>query len=388
VGYSQPAGSGCGASTSNTTYYSNGLTKAHDDFNGHRTCYGYTSSSDGVANLEKVRVEGLNGGGSDSACDTVLASGATLPKAADGTQPRKISTKWHPDWALKTQEAEPNLLTTWVYNGQTDPETSQTASCIDMTYSTGSVPTLPDGKPIAVLCKKIEQRTADDTGAQGLSAVQDTSDADATTKRVWTYRYTEFGQMLKSTPPPNYSGDTVDRSTTYAYYPDTAFTGTVPNEVGHTKGDLQTVTVKGAGGQSITTTYNEYDRAGRVLKTTDANDLVTTMSYTPRGWLKSTNQGGLLTQYDYWPTGLLKKATQPDGSYLYYIYDDAHRLTDVTDKVDTAGNPTGNKVHYTLDNAGNRQGEDVRDASGTLTRNITRTYDALNRLQTVQGATQ
>jgi hypothetical protein len=42
-------------------------------------------------------------------------------------------------------------------------------------------------------------------------------------------------------------------------------------------------------------------------------------------------------------------------------------------------------VHYTLDNAGNRLSEDLKDPSGALARNITRTYDALNRMQSVVG---
>ena len=103
-------------------------------------------------------------------------------------------------------------------------------------------------------------------------------------------------------------------------------------------------------------------------------------SYGPRGWLKSVTQADQLASYEYWPTGLLKKVTSPDTSTLSYTYDDAHRLTDV------AGN-LGNTVHYTLDNAGNRIGEDLKDST-TLTLNITRTFDALSRLQNVTGAAQ
>jgi YD repeat-containing protein len=41
---------------------------------------------------------------------------------------------------------------------------------------------------------------------------------------------------------------------------------------------------------------------------------------------------------------------------------------------------------YTYDNAGNRTGEQVKDPSGNLQRNITRVYDALNRIQKITGA--
>jgi len=42
--------------------------------------------------------------------------------------------------------------------------------------------------------------------------------------------------------------------------------------------------------------------------------------------------------------------------------------------------------HLTLDNTGNKVGEQVKDPSGNLLRNITRVYDALNRVQQVTGA--
>ena len=57
--------------------------------------------------------------------------------------------------------------------------------------------------------------------------------------------------------------------------------------------------------------------------------------------------GGEVTSYDYDPVGQLIKVTLPDGSYLNYGYDAARRLTEVSDNL-------GNRIVYTLDNAGNR----------------------------------
>jgi YD repeat-containing protein len=153
-----------------------------------------------------------------------------------------------------------------------------------------------------------------------------------------------------------------------------------PNETGHTAGDLQSVT--NAAGH--VTQFTQYDRAGRVRQMVDPNGIVTDTAYTPRGWVGSvtvTPPGGTTrtTSYSYDNAGLLTGVTLPDSTALGYSYDAAHRLTGVTDA-------KGNTVSYTLDNAGNKTGEQVKDPSGNLQRNITRVYDALNRVQQVTGA--
>jgi YD repeat-containing protein len=69
----------------------------------------------------------------------------------------------------------------------------------------------------------------------------------------------------------------------------------------------------------------------------------------------------------------------PDATTLGYTYDTAHRLTGITDA-------RGNSIAYTLDNAGNRIDEQVRDSTGALRRSISRTFDALSRLQQITGS--
>lgn len=154
-----------------------------------------------------------------------------------------------------------------------------------------------------------------------------------------------------------------------------------PSDVGQAVGDLQTIT--NAVGQ--VTTNNLYDRMGRVRKMTDAKGVVTDIAYTPRGWVSTvtvTPPGGAArtTTYSYDFAGQLTGTTQPDGTTVSYSYDAAHRLTGATDS-------RGNSITYTLDNAGNRTGEEVRDPGGALQRSIARSFDALNRLQQVTGAT-
>jgi YD repeat-containing protein len=346
VSRSQAAGSGSAASTSAATYDANGNVASRDDFDGHRACYANNLSR----NLETTRVDGL--------ANTVACSGVTSVNAALPAGSRKTSTMWHPDWRLRTQQAEPGKLTTWVYNGQPDPfNANAVASC-----APGSA-LLPDGKSIAVLCKQVEQATTDADGHLGFSAALQSG----VSNRVWSYTYNQYGQVLTATDPLNHT-------TTYAYYADTSFAGTDPNAVGHTLGDLQSVT--NAVGK--VTQYTQYDKNGNLLQSVDPNGVITQYTYDARQRLTSVSVGGQTSSYAYWPTGLLKQATQPDGSYVAYGYDDAHRLTTISDNA-------GNRIEYTLDNAGQRVGEAVKDPNGALARQVSRVMDALGRVQQTTG---
>ncbi|WP_411885860.1 LamG-like jellyroll fold domain-containing protein [Polaromonas sp. YR568] len=163
-------------------------------------------------------------------------------------------------------------------------------------------------------------------------------------------------------------------------FPNSAIAAVNPNAVGHSVGDLKSIT--NAAGH--VTRFTLYDAAGRVRQVIDPKGVVTGTAYTPRGWTSSvtvTPPGGTArtTTYTYDNAGQLTGAALPDGTTMSYSYDAAHRLTGVTDA-------KGNSVTYTLDNAGNKTGEQVKDPSGNLQRNITRVYDALNRVQQVTGA--
>ena len=135
---------------------------------------------------------------------TGIASRAPGRLPGRTTSARTISTVWHPDWRLKVGVAEPKRVTKWVYNGQPDPSAGGTvASC-------APAAALVDGKPIAVVCKKIEQATTDENGASGFSATPVGS------ARVWTYTYNQWGQVLTATGP---RGNVDSGSANYA--PDT-----------------------------------------------------------------------------------------------------------------------------------------------------------------------
>jgi YD repeat-containing protein len=155
-----------------------------------------------------------------------------------------------------------------------------------------------------------------------------------------------------------------------------------PTDIGHTVGDLQSIT--NAAGH--VTQYTQYDRAGRVRQMIDPKGVVTDITYTPRGWVSTVTAtapggAGRTTSYTYDYVGQLTGVAQPDGTTLSYSYDAAHRLVGVTDA-------KGNSVSYTLDNAGNRIAEEIKDPMGVLQRSISRSFDALNRVQQVTGGSR
>lgn len=147
------------------------------------------------------------------------------------------------------------------------------------------------------------------------------------------------------------------------------------------KGDLWKV--MNAAGQVSETL--RYDAMGRAASLRDANGVTTDFIYDFHGRLTSSVVAGggtpdQTTRIDYYPNGLVSSITLPDGSFTSYAYDGAHRLAAVVDA-------DGNAIHYTLDAAGKRIGEDVRDEHGTLRRTMSRTYDAFGRLNAVTDAT-
>ncbi|KAB8166921.1 RHS repeat protein, partial [Lysobacter maris] len=173
--------------------------------------------------------------------------------------------------------------------------------------------------------------------------------------------------------------------TTYQYYAaDHGDCATSPATCAWRKGDLWKVT--DALGH-VTETLR-YDGAGRVLSVRDANDVVTDFEYHPRGWMTARKVRGSddnseaddrITAIAYLPTGLVSSVTLPDGSFTSYVYDAAHRLTDIVDA-------DGNRLHYTLDNAGNRIKEEVLGENDALKRTLSRVYNQLGQLATQADA--
>ncbi|TXI51595.1 MAG: RHS repeat protein [Lysobacter sp.] len=212
------------------------------------------------------------------------------------------------------------------------------------------------------------------------------------TTRTTTYTYCESADVTAGTCPfvgllKSVNGPRSDVSdlTTFTYrQADHAACATAPTTCAYRKGDLWKVT--NALGHIVE--VQAFDGAGRPLSIVDANNVRTDYEYHARGWLTASKVRGTndtvetddrIVRVEYWPTGLVKKVTQPDGAFITFAYDAAHRLTGIADSA-------GNTVTYTLNKAGERTQEDVKDATNTLRRTLSRTYNTLGQLTAVTDA--
>jgi RHS repeat-associated protein len=190
--------------------------------------------------------------------------------------------------------------------------------------------------------------------AQG-NLLQKTITANSQT-RAWTYTYNTNGQPL-----------TIDGPRTDV------------NDVAHftydTQGNLKTI----ADALGHVTTITSYNADGQPLAIRDANRLVTTFQYDPRGKVIVSKVGSEITRYAYDAAQQLIKITLPDASFLTNRYDDAHRLVSIADSL-------GNHIDYTLDLMGNRLKTEVFDPANTLTKTRTQVFDGLSRLAKTIGA--
>jgi YD repeat-containing protein len=316
--FGQP-GPDCGPASQTNDANANPASRV--DWNSNRTDYTY----DLARNLETSRTEGLT------------SSGATTP------QTRTISTQWHATFRLPTAIAEPLRITTNVY----DPDGSQCGAR-------------------GALCSKSIQATTDANGSQGFGATPTGS------PRTWTYTYNANGSVLTMNGPRTDVSDV----TTYTYYANNASCPTTNG--GHAtgcRGQVETIT----SALSQTTSVLAYNSMSQPKHIVDPNGLVTALTYTLRGKPLTRSVGSETTTYQYDLVEQLTQVTLPDGSFLSYTYDDAHRLTEIQDNL-------GNRIVYTLDAMGNRTLEEVRDPANALVQTRSRVFDNLNRLFRELGA--
>ncbi|HLD66208.1 MAG TPA: RHS repeat protein, partial [Pseudomonas sp.] len=168
--------------------------------------------------------------------------------------------------------------------------------------------------------------------------------------RSWTYSYNALGLIETADGPRT---DVTD-VTTYGYDPQGRLTR-VTNALGHV------------------TTLSDFEANGQPQTVTDANGVVSSLTYTPQGWLKTVSVAGSVTAFDYDAVGQILKVTRGDGSWLGYTWDGARRLR----RID---NNLGEHIAYDVDAMGNRTEQRISDASGTLTQQQKWVYDELGRL--------
>ncbi len=346
--------------SSTITYDANGNRDLVTDFNGVTTDYGYDTRGQ-----ETSRIEAAN------------TSGTSSPK-------RTLETQWHANFRVPVSRTTKNASgtleskTTWTYNTRGQA----TARCeIDPA----------DATAMAYACSATSAPPAAAKVRRTVTTYCEPADVTAGTCPL-----VGLVTSVNGARPAGDAGMAAgqDDRTTYTYYPsdDTscASNGACP----HRKGDLWKLT--NALGQ--VTTYVTYDKNGRVTRTQDANGTVTDFVYHVRGWLTdrivrasatgTPGAGDATTHIDYDAVGNVRKVIQPDGAFLAYTYDDAHRLIRIADNLSNTIDycPGGAGSAQCLDAAGNRRVEQVKDPSGAIKRALSRSYNSLSQLVRLNNA--
>ena len=346
TGQSQPAGSGCAASAAALTYDVNGNVASRTDFKGNKTTYAY----DLARNLGTSRTEGLTTSNDGS---TNVVTAAT----------RTITTTYHPTWRLPLVTTEYSGGTSNLNDGSGTPTGAALHSTTNVYDAKGNITSITEADPVRSSSRTTALTYTYSTLVPGLVVTKVIDGPRTDVSDVTTYNYYD----ANVTCTPSTATPLID-----------PITNTSPANLG-CRGQLQSMT----DALGHTTTYDRYNHHGQVEQMTDANGLVTTSTYDLRQRLltRSVSGSGVVTQttsLTYDGVGQVTQLTLPDASTLNYTYDAAHRLTQVQDSL-------GNKVTYTLDSEGNRINETTTDPLNVLTKTLTRSYDALNRLQQVIG---
>lgn len=185
----------------------------------------------------------------------------------------------------------------------------------------------------------------------------------APTERTTTYTYHPSGTngaglVATMDGPRTGSGDT----TSYAY---------------DAEGNLQTI-VDALNHTTQLLDYNGRRQPGRVV---DENGVETLLAYNSRGWLETItvkDPGGspaldATTTLAYDEAGLITRITQPNNAYFEFVYDDAQRVKAIT-------NNLNERIEYTMNAAGQRTPEVIRDSGGTIVKSRTRLFNQLDQL--------
>ncbi|MCH7335326.1 RHS repeat-associated core domain-containing protein [Acinetobacter sp. NIPH 2699] len=308
-----------------------------------------------------------------------------------------------------TQKIEKGQTTTYSYDLSRNLETSRTeavgtaqARTINTTWHTD----FPKPVQIQEVSQgQVIRTTIYSYDNQGNALSKTITDPNTQESRIWSYEYNNFGQMTKQTTP---NGEV----TTYQY---DESNGNLLSST-DANGIAITYSLHNTDGQPtrITTSTGQitelvYDDAGRVIQqkqTVSRDDLQQQNNEDGLSWWQQfvnaiyslLNQEQPYTEteqkfivianqvsaqqavnlYEYDPRGLLIATTLADGEHIEYIYDDAHRLTEIKDQ-------SGNRTVYTLNPNGDITQTEVYGVTGQLEAKNRQVYDNLGRLQQTLG---
>jgi RHS repeat-associated protein len=120
-----------------------------------------------------------------------------------------------------------------------------------------------------------------------------------------------------------------------------------------------------------------YDNANNLKTLTDASNRVTTYNYDAKNQLDTVKQGtATIADYDWYADGLLKKVSYQNTTTRDYVYDNANRVTNITNRF---GNSQSESFDYGYDANSNRSSE-IRKSNGQAFRTIAYSYDKVDRL--------
>ncbi len=226
---------------------------------------------------------------------------------------RETATQWHPDFRKPTERAETNQTTNFDYDNS--------------------------GR----LTQQIQSPNDDNTALRNTNGAQQQEQLE---QRITAFAYDELGQITKTISP---SG----ASRTQSYDQQGNRTSTT-NALGH---KTQTLA---------------FDTAGRALKSQDSNGIITENQYDTAGRLLKTTANGQSTSYQYDSAGRQIKVTFPDDTFTENQYDGSGRIIKTI-------NQRGDTTENTYDTNGNRTKTQVTDAQGNIVAKTETSYNLLNQ---------
>ena len=176
---------------------------------------------------------------------------------------------------------------------------------------------------------------------------------------VWAYTYNGTGELLTET------------------FPRTATT--VKNTYTYSSGALASITDQ----LSHSITISTANGTGQPTKILDANSVETDFVYDNRNrWTSKTvkaTPSNEVSSISYIGSGQPYVVTLPDSSTVTYSYDNAQRVTKIT-------NTAGETINYTLDAMGGVTALAIKDSGATTQKSWSATYDILGDRLTLVGA--